>query len=111
MSLCDSCKGVFIEQMDASFAEIVEIESTNRKAWGMACPVCGRDDALSVELLVMAVLSSDGTDPVGDHDWGEGSVCVCSLCGWGGTVRDATVSEEEDPELGRARRNGSKSAT
>jgi hypothetical protein len=67
--------------------------STVRKIFGLACPSCGADDDLRVVVRVVAKLSPDGTDPLGDHDWDEQSSCMCSRCEFTGYVRQFAAPE------------------
>jgi hypothetical protein len=64
-----------------------------RETWGMACPQCGRDDRLGVKVKVWAMLSEDGTETHGDHEWNKDSQCMCTDCGWEGPVIHAQVKE------------------
>jgi len=93
MSLCSNCVDDFVALFEGVDYELVPVENTVIYEWGMACPVCGRDDKLQVSLKVWSRLSIEGTDPCGDHEWDPKSGCACDNCGWGGTVNDATVAE------------------
>ena len=59
---------------------------TVREEWGLACPKCGSDDHLQVQLTTMADLTSYGTEPFGDHTWNENSHMRCFACGHNGKV-------------------------
>jgi hypothetical protein len=61
--------------------------------WGMQCPECGEDNGLAVEVKVMARLSSDGTEPEGDQDWDDDSMCSCE-CGHTSKVEDFKRGEQ-----------------
>ena len=67
--------------------------STVRNLFGMACPNCGSDEQLRVVLTVVARLSTDGTEPFGDHDWNDKSLCMCDACEFVGHVRQFEVTE------------------
>lgn len=66
--------------------------------WGLACPDCGQDDNIEVELRVWATLSVDGTEIVdGDHEWDRRSWCRCSACDRYGMVREfSTDNQHQD---------------
>ena len=69
-----------------------------KEQYNMKCPECDRDDALQVEITVMADLSDEGTEPAGDHEWDSDSFCRCNECGWSGKVKDAQA-EFDAPEV------------
>lgn len=54
--------------------------STVRETFGLACPKCGRDDHLIVEVTTMVRLYPEGTESVGDEEWGPDSNCACTTC-------------------------------
>jgi hypothetical protein len=64
----------------------------------MACPVCGRDDAIDVAATVWVRLTPDGTDTDesndGSHEWDGDSAALCNACGHSGTVGE--FSEESE---------------
>lgn len=62
-----------------------------RMQWGLACPECGDDSHLMLTVLASAMLSADGTEVYGDHDWTDASPCECTACQWRGTVEAARV--------------------
>jgi uncharacterized Zn finger protein len=62
--------------------------NTVRKEWGLACPNCGSDEHLEVELATMARLTPDGPEPpLREHYWDEGSYMRCEACGTIGYVK------------------------
>jgi|LNFM01.1.fsa_nt_gb hypothetical protein len=67
-----------------------------RSAWGKACPKCGWAEALTVTITCSALLSIDGTEAHGDHEWEHSSDCCCDKCGHNGVVSDFLVSESEE---------------
>ncbi|MDD2878628.1 MAG: hypothetical protein PHZ23_15530 [Acidiphilium sp.] len=70
-----------------------------RSEWNMACPDCGRDDELSVELKVFATIYEDGTAiNDGDHIWDDDSACQCGSCGKKGVVSDFKLPVREEIE-------------
>ncbi len=60
--------------------------STVREIWGLACPKCGSDERLQVELTTMADLTPDGTEPFGDQLWDGKSYTRCDACGHDGKL-------------------------
>lgn len=56
--------------------------------WGMECPKCKENGSLSVEVKVMARLTSYGTETQGDEEWDHDSLCICDTCGRHGKVSD-----------------------
>ncbi|QYY33712.1 hypothetical protein K2O51_31195 (plasmid) [Cupriavidus pinatubonensis] len=53
---------------------------------GMACPNCGDDNCLNVEIQSVARLLPTGTDIVGDQEWSDRSHVICDACGHEGPV-------------------------
>ena len=51
-----------------------------RHTYGLACPRCGNDQSLIVELFTLAILTDDGTEVFGDQTWGDASSCRCRPC-------------------------------
>ncbi len=68
--------------------------SAVREAWRLACPNCGSDESLQVQITVMADLSDEGTDPCGDHQWDDESFMRCRACSHAGIVKSFRVGEE-----------------
>lgn len=68
-----------------------------RDEWNMACPRCGADNELDIEMTVTGRLTPDGTDcdtsASGDHTWTSESACTCQACGWEGQVKHAEIPE------------------
>ncbi len=71
---------------------------TVRETWGMACPSCGSDESISVEVSVIMNLSSDGTsDTGGDHVWGDDNFCLCGACRFEGVVCNFRIKQKDTP--------------
>ena len=72
--------------------------TTVRAEWGLACPSCGSDEHIEIELACWALLSPDGTDTdaasEGNHYWDEHSACRCEACSATGTVESFQVTDE-----------------
>lgn len=62
-----------------------------RSEWGMACPKCGWAETLTITIVCSAVLSIDGTEVHGDHEWEPTSSCFCDACGHNGVVADFLI--------------------
>jgi len=78
--------------------------NTVRAIFELACPSCGTDECLQVELTTMSTLSADGTEPFGDHYWDGDSHMRCANCGHRGIVTDFELDEtaEDTPSASRA---------
>ena len=68
---------------------------TVRDEWGIACPNCGCDDRLQVQLTTMADLTPDGTEPFGDQEWDDTSFMRCASCGTSRRVTDFYVEDAQ----------------
>jgi hypothetical protein len=68
---------------------------TVRDEWGIACPNCGCDDRLQVQLTTMANLTPDGTEPFGDQEWDDTSFMRCASCSHSGRVTDFYVEDAQ----------------
>jgi hypothetical protein len=56
--------------------------------FGMACPECKRGDRLHVSFHGICLLTPDGSEDCGAHEWGDESPCSCRACDWLGLVKD-----------------------
>lgn len=68
-----------------------------RTLFEMACPSCGSDTHLMVVITAWAALSTDGTEPDGDHDWDDTSACRCDSCEYTGKVGDFHIPTPQTP--------------
>ena len=64
---------------------------TVRDEWNLECPHCESDEHLQVEIVTMADLSEEGTEPVGDQEWSDDSYMRCRNCHFDGCVRDFEI--------------------
>lgn len=64
--------------------------------FGLACPRCGNDEALHIAITCLATVTADGSEPFGDHEWDDVSVCVCPACQHVATVADFTKAPEPE---------------
>jgi len=71
-----------------------ENDDTVRDTFGMACPSCGSDAHLQLNITVWANLSADGTEPFGDHHWDDASLCRCHACAHSGNVAAFRIPAE-----------------
>lgn len=55
------------------------------------CPRCGRDDCMEIAVTTFALLSEQGTDASGDHDWDGDSTARCVACNWTGVVAETSL--------------------
>ena len=62
-----------------------------RSEYDLACPRCSQAETLSIVVSCTAILSIEGTDVQGDHDWDDTSCCFCDLCGHNGTVGEFRI--------------------
>lgn len=65
--------------------------STVRETFGLACPRCGYDTALNIQIFCMARVTSQGSEPFDDHEWDDGSFCLCPDCGCTGDVSEFRI--------------------
>jgi hypothetical protein len=54
---------------------------------GIRCPNCGQQDRLKITALITCLVTDDGSDPVGDHEWDDCSSTHCPECGFDGKLR------------------------
>lgn len=54
---------------------------------GIRCPACGQEDRLKITALITCVVTDDGSDPVGDHEWDDDSGTHCPNCGFDGKLK------------------------
>jgi hypothetical protein len=54
---------------------------------GIRCPACGQDDRFKITALITCIVTDDGSEPVGDHDWDDESNAHCAGCGFDAKLR------------------------
>jgi hypothetical protein len=54
---------------------------------GIRCPACGQEDRFRITALITCLVTDDGSEPVGDHDWDDGSSTHCPECGFDGELK------------------------
>lgn len=62
--------------------------------YSLACPRCGNNEVLEIAITCLSRITSDGSEPFGDHDWDAASVCVCPICKHVATVAEFTSCPE-----------------
>lgn len=67
-------------------------DDTVRHIFNMACPACGSDEDLLVDITTLAYLTADGTEATGEHDWDDESGCRCSACDHTGKAKDFRIN-------------------
>lgn len=71
---------------------------TVEQAYGLRCPACGRDEEVTVHVLMACRLFPDGSEIIqGDHEWTDDSPALCNNeeCNFTGTVRDFDVKQQK----------------
>ncbi|MGE3227888.1 MAG: hypothetical protein AB7J30_00415 [Hyphomicrobium sp.] len=68
-----------------------------RETFGLACPKCGQDDRLHVSVETFVHLLPDGSEGVGDDEWGPFSRCGCTACDYWATVENFDITKGGRP--------------
>jgi hypothetical protein len=76
-----------------------------RATFELSCPVCGQADHLHILITTLARLTSEGSDPEGDHEWDDSSYCRCPECAHDGIVADFRHSVSDAPKASLANSN------
>ncbi len=63
---------------------------------GMICPGCLEDDSLRVTFTGTCLLTNDGSEDDGDHEWDDDSPCQCSRCNFSAPVSVFRLGDEEE---------------
>ena len=58
---------------------------------GIACPQCGNDAMISIEVWTLAVVTDDGAETYGDMQWNSDSYAECPDCEHCGTLGEFRV--------------------
>jgi hypothetical protein len=64
----------------------------------VCCPKCGQEDQFKITAVISCLVTDDGSDPVGDHDWDEDSATDCPECGFTGKLKDFHTKPELPPD-------------
>jgi hypothetical protein len=54
----------------------------------VCCPKCGQEDRFRIAALISCLVTDDGSEPAGDHEWDEASATHCLECGFNGILKD-----------------------
>jgi hypothetical protein len=54
----------------------------------VCCPRCGQEDRFKITAIISCIVTDDGSDPVGDHEWDNDSATQCLECGFDGELKD-----------------------
>ena len=54
---------------------------------GIRCPQCGQDGRFNITALITCMVTDNGSDPVGDHEWDDDSSAHCPDCGFDGKLK------------------------
>lgn len=55
---------------------------------GIRCPSCGQEDRFKITAAITCLVTDNGSEPVGDHDWDDDSNTHCSECGFNAKLKD-----------------------
>ena len=51
------------------------------------CPKCDQEDHFQITALITCLVTDNGSEPVGDHNWDDGSPTHCIECGFDGKLK------------------------
>ncbi len=54
----------------------------------VCCPKCGQEDRFKIAAVISCLVTDDGSEPVGDHEWYDDSATHCLECGFDGKLKD-----------------------
>lgn len=54
---------------------------------GIRCPACGQQDRFKITALITCLVTDNGSEPVGDHEWDDDSSTHCPECGFDGKLK------------------------
>ncbi len=54
---------------------------------GIRCPACGQEDRFKITAIITCLVTDDGSEPVGDHEWDDDSSTHCPECGFDGKLK------------------------
>ena len=55
---------------------------------GIRCPKCGQEERLKITASITCVVTDEGSEPVGDHEWDGESNTHCPACDFAGVLKD-----------------------
>jgi hypothetical protein len=67
---------------------------------GIQCPQCGQEDRFKITAMVTYLVTDEGSDPGGDHEWDDNSFTLCCECQCQGPLKvfRSPASLPPDPE-------------
>lgn len=67
---------------------------------GIRCPACGQEDRFKITALITCVVTDNGSEPLGDHEWDSESSAQCPECGFNGKLKEFSkpTALPPDPE-------------
>jgi hypothetical protein len=58
---------------------------------GIRCPQCGQERCFKIAAAITCLVTDDGSEPIGDHDWTYESHAQCPDCGKDGPLAEFRV--------------------
>lgn len=62
------------------------------------CPKCGQKDRFKIAAIISCLVTDTGSEPVGDHEWDDGSATHCLKCGFDGKLKDFRTMPNLPPD-------------
>ena len=69
---------------------------------GIQCPACGQEDRFKIAALIACLVTDNGSEPVGDHEWNDESSNHCPQCGFDAKLKDFTKRNRLPPDSDNA---------
>ena len=64
----------------------------------VCCPKCGQEGRFKIMALITCLVTDDGSEPVGDHEWDDHSATRCVECGFSGELKDFRRKPDLPPD-------------
>lgn len=58
---------------------------------GIKCPECGNEQSFRIDGRCTFRVTDDGSEAVGDHEWGDHDLTQCDSCDCSGPLRDFRI--------------------
>src|SRR5438874_664600 len=65
---------------------------------GIRCGKCGQEDRFRIAAMISCIVTDDGSEPVGDHEWDDDSATDCPECGFNAKLKDFRTMIELPPD-------------
>lgn len=62
----------------------------------IACPECGQRDRFNINFTGQALVTEEGSEDVGDHEWDGSSSTTCTECFYGALLSDFRIKGLDD---------------